>query len=155
PLQLISKFMKIKIGVCAGIFIAGSYACLVFGTLMFPFRNWDWVKSRCPDIVIVKCSETPIPRAIRYDPLVEANVETISVLKGSAKPGPFKIVINQDHWPCQNEYYLIFGFGSTDTIEAAESYATVPLGFSFSTNDLTGKTFDEQIEYMLKLRLDQ
>lgn len=150
-LQSMTDNMKIKI--ILPILILTTTSCLL-ATLSFPFQSWDWVKSHSNDIVIARCSKTPIPAPIRHDMLVDADGEVISVLKGKIKPGPTIFRVWMHHWPCQNEYYLIFGFHDNNLFEATDSYRVVPLGFSFSTNFLAGKTLDEQIQLLLQRRLD-
>ena len=86
------------------------------------------------------------------DRLIDSDMQIVSVLKGGLTNGP--IVLRSRFWPRQSENYLVFGHFSDGIYHAYEDYRVVPLGVGFSTNELAGKSLDQQIKLMLEYRFN-
>lgn len=126
-------------------------ACAVIATPYLPFRSWDEVKRRSPDIVIARCAKTPDQATIK-DAVFESEVEIECVLKGTTNLRP--ATVDSSYRLRQGEHYLIFSIFSDGVYQTAEEYRIIPLGHYFSTNVLTGKLLDEQIQFLLQYRLN-
>ncbi len=128
---------------------------------IIPFTGWDNLTTGSPDIIIACCAKTPDLISVRNDGVVierkdgviDTDMEVISVLKGSTVRGPARV--RSQYWPRQAEQYLIFGYFHDGSYQAIETYRVIPLGLSFSTNMLSGKTLTEQIRAVLSYRLGQ
>jgi len=127
--------------------------------IITPFQGWDWLEEKSSDIVIARCSETPLQ--IYGGGLVNAHIEVTDVLKGTNSLKSAFLV--SQFQPSQGEDYLIFGNCSGQTYEAVEKYRVIPLGLNLMgvpmnsyiiTNLIAGKPLDEQIQILLKRRLD-
>ena len=59
-----------------------------------------------------------------------------------------------DHKLWQGENYLIFGHYDGGIYQAFEEYRVIPLGVDFSTNSITGKPLDEQLQILFKQRIE-
>lgn len=132
-----------------------------FAIFSSKFRNWQHLTEYSPDIVIARCVLTPdfipsgtVPNQIvvTVDGVIESDIEAIMVLKGDTKPGLSHLA----SWysPRQGEYYLIFASRNNKGYQAIENYRVVPLGLNFNTNSLSGKSLNEQLQFLFKLRLD-
>ena len=123
---------------------------------ILPFTSWDDISEKSPDIVIARCTVTA-PDGPIGDGMVWSDIEVLSVLKGDTKPGVARMV--SQHWPRQGERFLMFSTYQSNHLyrayNATETYRVVPLGRSFSTNELTGKPANEQIQMVLRHRLDE
>lgn len=134
--------------------------CTAFAILSDNFKTWEHMTEYSADIVIARCVQTPeistpgnTPNlVVRTDDVIESNAEIITVLKGKTKLGLSRLA----SWYSthQGEYYLVFANYRDGFYQAIENYRVIPIGTQFSTNDLTGKTLDNQIRMLLKLRLD-
>ena len=124
------------------------------------FKGWHELTQASPDIIIVHCTKTPDLETVESNGVVRetalgainSDVEVIFSLKGFAEQKKARIVSE-----CalrQGEYYMVFGLRYDGLYQATESYRIVPLGLNFSTNSLSGKTIDEQIQMLLQLRLN-
>ena len=62
------------------------------------------------------------------------------------------------YWPHQEERFLMFATYQSNQLyrayNATETYRIAPLGRYFPTNELAGKSLDEQIRLMLRRRLE-
>ena len=132
--------------------VAVSTATAVF---ILPFTSWDDLTKKSPDIVIARCATTPDPKVIG-DEMIWSDIEVMSVLKGDTKPGAARMV--SQYWPRQGERFLIFATYQSNQLyrayDATEMYRIVPLGRYFLTNELAGKPLDEQIQLVLRHRLE-
>gem|GEM_PF-4146347 len=63
-------------------------------------------------------------------------------------------MLTSEYWPRQGEDYLCFANYHDGFYQANESYRIVPLGLSFTTNGMSNKTLDEQIQMLLQRRLN-
>jgi len=120
--------------------------------IISPFTGWDDLTRKSPDIVIARCATTPNPTVIG-DGMISSDVEVLAVLKGDTKPGVAHMV--SQYWPRQGERFLMFAtYQSNQLYNATETYRIVPLSRDFLANDLAGKSLDEQIQLVLRRRLD-
>jgi hypothetical protein len=120
------------------------------------FPGWDQLADQSSNIVIAHCGK-PFQRTagviIENGPLSDSEVEVISVLKGATnQPSPARLWT--DHELFQGENYLVFGYYDSGIYQAYEEFRIVPLGGNFSTNLIAGKPLNEQIQILLKRRLD-
>lgn len=128
-----------------------------------PFSGWDEVKRRSPDIIIARCSriDESTQGLTVHDLLVDSDIEVISVLRGTTNrvtgpltgPGIGAGRLLSMYYPRQGQYYLIFSIYGDGEYQAIEDYRVIPLGPTFFTNSLAGKTFDEQIRMLFQRRL--
>jgi hypothetical protein len=133
-------------------------AALAVITVSFP--GWDQLTADSPDIIIARCTQTPLPVVTRYqiqmDLVVHSDMEVVSILKGvtngiaseNLKLGP--TALRSMYWPRQGEYYLIFSSYHAGSYEAIEDYRIVPLGLLFPAEAIDGKSLDEQLQILLK-----
>ena len=132
----------------------------VFGVLISKFKSWGDVIQESPEIIIAKCTSTygmehsakPI---VIIDGVIPSDVQVISVLKGSTKPGPSHL--ESQYWPYPGQVFVIFAHYQRDQFytgyTAIESYRAMPLDRDFPLNTLTGKTFAEQMQLIFSNRL--
>src|SRR2546422_754034 len=122
--------------------------------IILPFTSWDDLTKKSPDIIIARCATTPNTPAI--DGVIWSDIEVLAVLKGDTKPEAARMV--SQYWPHQDERFLMFATYQSNQLyrayNATETYRIVPLGRYFPTNELTGKTLDEQIQLVLRRRLE-
>jgi hypothetical protein len=122
---------------------------------LMPFAGWEDLIKRSPDIVLARCIATPEPRSANGQ--TWSDIEVLMVLKGETKPGRARLVAG--HAPYQQEHLLLFTTHQSNELyeahSAAESYRIVSLGRYFPTNQLIGKSLDEQIQLLLRHRLEQ
>jgi hypothetical protein len=89
--------------------------------------------------------------------MIWSDIEVVSVLKGDTKPGVARMV--SQHAPRQGERFLMFSTYQSNEFyrayDATETYRVVPLGRNFLTGELTGKPLDEQIQFVLRHRLEE
>jgi len=134
----------------------------VLAIFVSPFRGWDDLVENSPEIFIARCvstvdfiSATKNKPTIVIDDMVDSGVEVVSVLKGSASPGLTSLA--SQYWPYRGEYFLVFANYKKDEFNAGysaiEGYRVIPLDHNFMTNQLTGKTLNEQIDLILARRL--
>jgi hypothetical protein len=131
------------------LFIAASVTLTAIGTTILPFQGWEWLKGNSPDIIIARCTRIPRPGTMMNG--VSADIEVLSVLKGTNGPGP--ATLDSVYWPRQGEDYLIFGNYHAGHCQAIEDYRFVPLGANFSLDRIAGKPLGEQLQIMFKFRL--
>jgi hypothetical protein len=134
-------------------------------TISFP--GWDTLIQSTPDIIVARCNRTPDPYKDHGSgptgPVIDSSIEIVSILKGETNWGgaqPLKAPVlgsarmSSEYSPFQGEYYLIFSVYYNGYYQAMEKYRVIPIGLSFTTNDLGGKTLDEQIQMLLQRRLN-
>ena len=122
--------------------------------IISPFTGWDDLTTKSPDIIIARCATTPNTPAI--DGVIWSDIEVLAVLKGDAKPGVARMV--SQYWPRQGERFLMFATYQSNQLyrayNATVAYRIVPLSRYFPTNELAGKSLDEQIRLVLRRRLE-
>jgi hypothetical protein len=135
-------------------------ANITFGTLIDQFRGWNDLIDKSHDIIIAKCTATlgttkPEKLTIIIDGVIPSDIQVISVLKGNTKVGPSHMA--SQYWPYQGEKFLLFANYRNDQYytgyNAVEAYRVIPLNRHFQTNELSGKSLNEQIQLMLSQRL--
>jgi len=123
--------------------------------IILPFTSWDDLTKTSPDMIIARCATTANPTGIA-DGMIWSDIEVLAVLKGDTKPGVARTV--SQYWPHQDECFLMFATYQSNQLyrayNATETYRIVPLGRYFPTNELTGKTLDDQIQLVLRRRLE-
>ena len=127
-----------------------------FAVVIIPFTSWEDISRKSPDIIIGRCTITT-PDGPVGNGMIWSDIEVLSVLKGDTKPGAARMV--SQHAPRQGERFLMFSTYQSNHLyrayNATETYRVVPLGRYFLTNGLTGKSLDEQIEFVLRHRLEE
>jgi len=130
------------------------------------FSGWGELTTKSPDIIVARCNRTPDPfkdhGAGPTGALFNSDIEIMAILKGATNWGlePLKIPslgparLCSEYVPRQGEYYLLFSVYDYGYYQTLQNYCVVPLGLYFSTNSITGKPLDEQIQILLKRRLD-
>jgi hypothetical protein len=141
-------------------FLIMATATVAFAVVIRPFTDWRTLTDGSSDILILRCTRTPDPvgtshngimREIR-DGIVDSEVRPVFMLKGT---GASQVsVLSSQYWPRQGEDYLVFGMVHNGSCQAIEPYRVVPLGISFSTNVVAGKTLNERIRAVLEYRLE-
>ena len=135
-----------------GVLVAVSTAMAV---IILPFTSWDDLTKKSPDIIIARCATTPNPTVIG-DGIIWSDIEVFAVLKGDTKPGVARMV--SQYLPHQEERFLMFATYQSNQLyrayNATETYRIVPLSRYFPTNELAGKSLDEQIRLVLRRRLE-
>jgi hypothetical protein len=159
--------MKAKIILKLTVFLVATSALAV---VTMPFPGWEQLTKKSPDIIIARCEKTPELFEVQDNGvvretvggLIESDIKVISVLKGETHQGAMPLEqprlgsarLSSWYRPRQSEYYLIFSICYSGEYQAFEKYKMIPLGLDFSTNVLSGKTLDEQIQTLLQKRLD-
>lgn len=133
------------------------------GRVISPFPGWDSLLRFSTDIVVVHCekpaSHSP-PVFIENGPHSDYVAEVCSILKGESHTN--SVELWTDYQLSQDENYLIFGYfdgkkynGKFKGLYTAyEDYRVVPLGKVFSTNSISGKPFDEQLQTLFQMRAE-
>lgn len=116
------------------------------------FISWDALIKGSSDIMIVsvsQCSYTPNRVGI-------SDAAVVYTMKGDAKPEPLHL--RTTYFPYQGERLLIFanheGNQTGQVYDALEDFRVIPLNRFFQTNALAGKTLNEQIQLIVKTRLE-
>jgi hypothetical protein len=107
-----------------------------------------------PTEIVKKHIKPGLIRGYWKDGVITSDIEVVFVLQGTTKPGPSHLVSTY-RLPHQGDYYLIFADYYNGHYQALEDYRVVPLGYNFESDRLTGKTLDEQIDILVRDRLDQ
>jgi hypothetical protein len=125
------------------------------------FTSYDDLTANSPEIIIARCTSTvdflvtSNQVAIIIDGMIDSNIEVVSVLKGTPNPGSARL--GSRYWPYRGEYLLVFANDRKDEYNkgytAIEEHRVIPLGHDFWTNQLAGKTVEEQVELILNRRL--
>ena len=120
-----------------------------------PFTSWDDLTQKSPDIVIVRCTATPMSYTA-IDGMVFSEIEVLFVLKGSTKTGHAKMV--SQYVPHQGEEFLMFSTYQSNqryqAYNAAETHRIVPIDRYFDFIELANKSPVEQIKLVLRNRLE-
>jgi len=154
--------MKTKITFIALLLWIGVLPVMAFLTSDFP--GWDSLTQKSPYIIIVKCKSSPgkerqvnggkMSNPLPAGPLggiVLTDAEIVFVLKGKDLKPQTPIVLWSRYWPLQGESYLLFATDfDGENSHAFDEYRVIPLGHSFETNSLMGKTLDDQIQILLQ-----
>jgi hypothetical protein len=135
-------------------------ASTAIAVVVQPFSSWESLIRRSPDIIIARCSKTPARSFVEKDGtvveyrdgLIPSDIQVIAALKGATNLGP--ALLDSRFLPRQGEQYLIFSIFHDGSYTAVETYRVIPLGLSFPTNMLAGKSFNEQIRALLRYRLN-
>ena len=167
--------MKVYLTIITSCFLAAA----AIATPIIDFKNWSDLIEKSPDIFIavrantntyptpVKIGANQIVAFTRTDGGVPNPIGVCSVLKGDAKTGPAELWLSDYDFmgrgPRQGELFLVFagshGDGLTNSsYKAPEDYRTVVIGplsdFNTLTNALAGKPLNEQVDIILKTRID-
>jgi hypothetical protein len=122
----------------------------VLAILTVSFPGWDLLKDKSPDIIIARCTKTPLQSY--GDGEFYSDVDVVSVLKGTNG------LRSSQLWSLrearQGEYYLVYSTFHDGSYQAIEEYRVIPLGGNFSTNSIAGKALDEQLQILFKRRID-
>jgi hypothetical protein len=124
-------------------------------TLVSRFTSWDDLTQKSPDIIIARCTAVPDTR-LNVDDMVWADIEVLSVLKGDTWPGTARMV--SQYRPYPGERFLMFATYQNDkrypAYNATEAYRVVPFESYLLTIALTGRPLTEQIQLVLRQRLE-
>lgn len=160
--------MKSLIGIIVVIaLMLGANGFPAIAQVIHSFPGWDNLIENSPDIIVVRCSQTPDFYKDHGDgptgALYNSKIEIISVLKGATNSGPEALkmpelgsgCLSSMYVPRQGEYYLIFSIFNYDKFQASENYRIVPLGLNYSMKNLGDKSLNQQINFLLQWRLDR
>ena len=115
------------------------------------FSSWGTVFDNSSNIMIVSISQS----SYSANQVADSDATIISVLKGDAKPG--SLHARTTYLPYPGERLLVFanheGNQTGLVCDALEGFRVVPLNRFFQTKILAGKTVNEQIQWILKGRL--
>jgi hypothetical protein len=123
--------------------------------LVARFTSWDDLRDKSPSIIIARCTAVPDNQLI-VDGVAWADIEILSVLKGHAWPGTARIASQYRSHP--GERFLLFANNQVDRrypmYNATEAYRVVPFDSEILTKQLIGKSLNEQIQLVLRQRLE-
>ena len=123
--------------------------------LIASFKSWDDLTQKSPDIIIARCKETP-KSGLVANGMIWADIEVVAVLKGDTKQGAARMV--SQYYPHQGQRFLMFSTYQSNehysAYNATEEYRVVPIGPYFQVEQLTGKQLGEQIQMLLRARLE-
>lgn len=146
-----TKDMKTKIIVPAMLLSAlGALARIINA-----FSGWDQLEESSPYIIIARCEQSTAPLHVTFTenaPKSDSAINILFVLKGTNDVTSARL--QTDHDLRQGENYLVFGYDNSGIYQAYEEYRVIPLGADFSTNSITGKPLDEQLQILFKRRID-
>jgi hypothetical protein len=117
-----------------------------------PFQGWDRLEKESTDIDIVNCGKPTPPYPTINGPASDFSTGVLAVLKGDTNVSSARLW--SDYKLQQGENYLIFGYYDSGIYQAFETYRVIPLGKDFSTSLIVGKSLDDQIRILFKLRID-
>ena len=129
--------------------------CIVGARQSFPFLGWDRLEEWSTDIIIANCGKPTSSKPgvfVSGATASDSAIELIVVLKGTNNMSPSRLLTDHKLW--QGENYLIFGHYDGGIYQAFEEYRVIPLGVDFSTNSITGKPLDEQLQILFKQRIE-
>jgi hypothetical protein len=119
------------------------------------FTSWDDLRDESPSIIIARCTAVSDTGLI-VDDMVWADIEVLSVLKGHAWFGRARMV--SQYRPHPGERFLMFSTNQVDrrypVYNATEAYRIVPFDSDVLTKQLIGKSLTEQIQLVLRQRLE-
>jgi hypothetical protein len=127
----------------------------IVARVIAPFPGWHRLIEKSPDIIIARCGKpTPPPPGVLTLNATksDSDIEVVSVLKGTNNVSASRLLTDHVLW--RDENYLIFGYYDSGIYQAFEEYRVIPLGVNFSTNSISGKPLDEQLQILFKRRLD-
>ena len=119
------------------------------------FRSWDDLKSMSSYIAVIECGNPTPPNPhfkIANATKSDSAIQTVFILKGTNNVSPTRLLTDREL--CSGKRYLVFGYCNGEVCCAYEDYKVIPLKTYFSTDLLAGKTMDEQIRFLLQIRLD-
>lgn len=175
--RLFAKAMK-KLRNSFRIFILSTIVISSLGWMDVLFSSWEATVRESPYIILVRCTSSPPPTRLINGVMSDnplrvsisggitlSDVKMIAALK--AEPGRLaagevapalragdSLTLWSRYRPCQGDDYLLFASSIENTnCYAPSEYRVVPLGHSFDTNWLSGKSLDQQIKFMLQYRL--
>jgi hypothetical protein len=139
--------MKTKLIILAAIVLTSAVSVMAIITVSFP--GWGWLKENSADIIVASCTGDPP----QYHPKFEydSNINVAVVLKGTNNLR--SSILRSFYLPQKYGYYLIFSTYHDGSYQALEAYRVIPLGDYFHANLIVGKSLDEQIKILFKLRL--
>lgn len=135
--------------------LALSVAISALARVIAPFKGWSALESGSPYIIIAHCGKpTPsTPGVITINATrSDSAIEVVSALKGTNGLAASRLLT--DHDLQRGENYLVFAYYDGGTYQAFEEYRVIPLGNSFHTNLIAGKSLDEQLQILFRRRLD-
>lgn len=130
---------------------SGAFAAKV--TLL---TDTDTSLERAKDIVVAECISIPAreEQEAREDNFQSIEVNILKVLKGSGKPGRFRIATIYPMKP--HTTYMLYNLGGsalgTDFLALSE-LSVVPLPATFKVEELKDKELKEQVQYIFSRRL--
>lgn len=130
-------------------------ALTAMARLVIPFESWNQVEEQSPSIIVANCGErTRAPQGIITINSTKSDsaIQIIYVLKGTNSIGSARLLT--DHSLQDGEKYLVFARCDGSIYHAYEEYRVIPLGSSFHTNLIAGKSLNEQLHILFKRRLD-
>ena len=128
-------------------------AITVAARLIAVFSDWNWAMKNSPNIIIAHCGKQS-PSSNHFNaPASDFSIKVLTVLKGATNVVSARLLT--DHELITGQNYLVFGYYDAGIYTAYEEFRIVPLGVNFSTNLISGKSLDDQLQILFKLRRDQ
>ncbi|MGH7952940.1 MAG: hypothetical protein ACREFE_13635 [Limisphaerales bacterium] len=127
----------------------------VIARITAPFPGWDRLEKKSPDIIIANCGKPTLSTPgvlVANAPASDSSIEILAVLKGTNNIHFARLLT--DHDLREGENYLIFGYYDDGMYQAYDEYKVIPLGAKFSTNWISGKTLDAQIQILFQRAVD-
>jgi hypothetical protein len=124
----------------------------VTAQVMVLFQGWDRLKETSPYIIVAHCGKPTLPTSGVIGGLKsDSEIQIITVLKGTNSVSSARLQTDHELW--QGENYLVFAYYGGGIYQAYEKYRVIPLGLRFSTNSISGKPLDEQIQILFQQAL--
>ena len=118
------------------------------------FTDTDTFIERAKDIVIARCVSSDEGDGVGPDGISTAEVEVITVLKGSKKAGKLRIATIHSVTPGTNYVLASVGGSAYETdFLAIEELSVVPIPPDFDLDTLQGKPLKEQVQRVFARRL--
>ena len=119
------------------------------------FHGWDKLINNSQYIAVVDCGNSvPTKPNILTEGATKSDreIKVILTLKGTNTVNPTRLLT--DYEICSGKKYLVFGYCNESVYCAYEEFRVVPLNKFFSTNLLSGKNLDDQIQILIELRIN-
>lgn len=119
--------------------------------IVVPFQGWGRLKDSSPYIIVVQCGRPTAPtpnESIIGGTKSDAEINVVAFLKGTNSLNFARLQTDRQLW--QGEYYLVFGYYEGGIYKAYEEYRAIHLGSDFTTNLISGKSLDEQLQILFK-----
>lgn len=128
--------------------------------LVGKFPGWKQVVDYSPDIFLARCTAAhdgllPSPKSMVLN-VDTSDIDVLMVLKGKTTPGSSHMT--SLYSPYRGERFVAVGFYYTNrnvgAYSVVEDYRIIPISQNFDANQLAGKSLDDQIQIILRDRIN-